>query len=301
VTTQIKQRRDTAANWASNNPTMGVGEVGWETDTRKAKLGDGATAWNALSYIVAPDSSALNASTSFAGDASGLYNALVVDRLSGDINFPGDGTITDVGTLSDYSLGGTVGVLRWNGASALTLTGMQGGADGRAIFLVNVTSGQTLTLSHDATSTAANRFYLPGSIDYVVPHRAGLFLIYDTTLSRWVALTGRQHAFSVGGLLEGAPPSNGSRKIWTAPFACVLTDIQALVTGGTNAVINAAKNGTDFRTADATVSAGTDYASVGGTLQVTSVAIGDDIAIELVSTSGAVTQVGIQLNFTRVV
>lgn len=48
--THILQRRGTAAQWASVNPVLMLGEVGWETDTRKSKLGDGATAWSALPY-----------------------------------------------------------------------------------------------------------------------------------------------------------------------------------------------------------------------------------------------------------
>lgn len=50
--TIIKQRGDTAATWAAINPVLGDREVGWETDTRKAKLGNGVTAWNALPYVV---------------------------------------------------------------------------------------------------------------------------------------------------------------------------------------------------------------------------------------------------------
>ena len=41
----IQFRRDTAANWTSNNPTMASGEMGIETDTDKYKVGDGSTAW----------------------------------------------------------------------------------------------------------------------------------------------------------------------------------------------------------------------------------------------------------------
>lgn len=56
--THINQRRDTAANWASENPVLQLGEVGWERDTKKAKLGDGSTAWNDLDYAIEfPDTS----------------------------------------------------------------------------------------------------------------------------------------------------------------------------------------------------------------------------------------------------
>ena len=50
MTTRIKLRRDTAANWTANNPILALGEPGLETDTGLIKYGDGTTAWNTLSY-----------------------------------------------------------------------------------------------------------------------------------------------------------------------------------------------------------------------------------------------------------
>lgn len=47
---QIQLRRDTAANWASANPTLALGELGMETDTMLYKIGDGTTAWNSQAY-----------------------------------------------------------------------------------------------------------------------------------------------------------------------------------------------------------------------------------------------------------
>ena len=45
-------RRDTASNWTKKNPVLREGEEGYETDTGRRKIGDGNTAWNALSYTV---------------------------------------------------------------------------------------------------------------------------------------------------------------------------------------------------------------------------------------------------------
>jgi hypothetical protein len=47
----IKTRRDTAANWTSTDPTMADGEMGFESDTNRFKIGDGATAWTSLAYV----------------------------------------------------------------------------------------------------------------------------------------------------------------------------------------------------------------------------------------------------------
>lgn len=46
---QIQVRRDTAATWTSTNPTLLAGEIGFETDTLKVKVGTGS-AWNSTSY-----------------------------------------------------------------------------------------------------------------------------------------------------------------------------------------------------------------------------------------------------------
>lgn len=51
--TVIKHRRGTAAQWAAANPVLGAGEVGFETDSRKFKFGNGVTAWNLVPYSVA--------------------------------------------------------------------------------------------------------------------------------------------------------------------------------------------------------------------------------------------------------
>lgn len=47
---KIQLRRDTAANWTFANPTLAQGELGFETDTKYFKIGDGLTLWNALAY-----------------------------------------------------------------------------------------------------------------------------------------------------------------------------------------------------------------------------------------------------------
>lgn len=47
----IRYRRGTAAHWFSTNPTLDDGEPGYESDTRRIKIGDGVKAWRVLPYI----------------------------------------------------------------------------------------------------------------------------------------------------------------------------------------------------------------------------------------------------------
>ena len=51
IKTKIQLRNDLAATWNSENPVLKKGEIGIEIDTRKMKVGDGTTAWRALSYM----------------------------------------------------------------------------------------------------------------------------------------------------------------------------------------------------------------------------------------------------------
>lgn len=51
MATQIKLRRDTAANWTNANPTLAQGEPGYDTDNGILKIGDGNTIWSLLPAI----------------------------------------------------------------------------------------------------------------------------------------------------------------------------------------------------------------------------------------------------------
>jgi hypothetical protein len=50
LTRSLQHKRDTAANWTSNNTILLAGQFGFETDTTLYKIGDGSTAWNSLKY-----------------------------------------------------------------------------------------------------------------------------------------------------------------------------------------------------------------------------------------------------------
>lgn len=47
---KIQVRRGTAANWALENPTLSPGELAFETDTGKIKVGTGSADWDTLPY-----------------------------------------------------------------------------------------------------------------------------------------------------------------------------------------------------------------------------------------------------------
>lgn len=47
---RFRIRRRTAADWTTGNETLLSAEFGYETDTKKIKIGDGVTPWNSLDY-----------------------------------------------------------------------------------------------------------------------------------------------------------------------------------------------------------------------------------------------------------
>lgn len=51
--TEIQLRRGTASAWTTADTVLGQGEPGFETDTLKVKLGDGASPWGSLPYLSA--------------------------------------------------------------------------------------------------------------------------------------------------------------------------------------------------------------------------------------------------------
>ena len=50
VQTVIQLRTSAAATWTSVNPILALGEVGFESDTNKLKIGNGTSTWTLLDY-----------------------------------------------------------------------------------------------------------------------------------------------------------------------------------------------------------------------------------------------------------
>lgn len=88
VVTQIQFRRGTASQWTSANPTLASGELGFETDTGYAKIGNGSTAWNSLPYSLAGgDIAGVTAGTGLSGGGtSGTVTVSIDTSVTADLS-----------------------------------------------------------------------------------------------------------------------------------------------------------------------------------------------------------------------
>ena len=116
MATRMQQRRGTAAQWTAANPILAAGEIGFETDTSKFKMGNGSSTWSALQYFAnaaelaaivdgAPEllntlnelAEAFGDNPSYLIDLKGDFDAHVVDST----NIHGIADMTALATTAD--------------------------------------------------------------------------------------------------------------------------------------------------------------------------------------------------------
>ena len=81
---RLQVRRDTLANWTTENPTLAAGEMGFETDSQVMRIGDGATAFlslpaDALQYKVYGTVALLIASTEASRGTGAMWEVKLGD------------------------------------------------------------------------------------------------------------------------------------------------------------------------------------------------------------------------------
>ena len=74
MATRMQQRRGTAAQWTAANPILAAGEIGFETDTVKFKVGNGSSTWANLKHFTDAES--------ILGGLSGIDLPATLDTLN---------------------------------------------------------------------------------------------------------------------------------------------------------------------------------------------------------------------------
>ena len=190
MATRMQQRRGTAAQWTSANPILNAGEMGWESDTNKFKIGDGTNHWADIDYFIDQSSTvnpAFGSSITFEGATANDYETTLAvtdptaDRTitlpnatgtvvladgSGNVTVSGNLTVQGTTTTIDSSTIAVTNSFTFEGSTAddyeTTLTVTDPTAD-RTITLPNV-SGTVITTGNlsGTGATAAELGYLAG-------------------------------------------------------------------------------------------------------------------------------------------
>jgi hypothetical protein len=158
MATRMQQRRGTAAQWISTNggagPVLNAGEMGWESDTNKFKIGDGVNNWTSLDYFSDINSTvnpAFGSSITFEGaTANDFETTLAITDPTADrtITLPDvTGTVITTGNLSDIT---NIGVF----TSTITMEGSTANDFELTLSAGDPTADRTVTFP-DATGTVA--------------------------------------------------------------------------------------------------------------------------------------------------
>ena len=133
--------------------------------------------------------------------AGGIINADILDGTisTAKLANPSSGILTVCFQESSASISASGANTDWAGAAtgvfkriptvsgAFSISGITGGADGRFLILYNA-SGQNMTLTNDATSTAGNRILTCTGADSTSTGNSVAMLVYSSTDLRWILL-----------------------------------------------------------------------------------------------------------------
>lgn len=144
----IQVRRGTAASATSNNPTLADGEIGYETDTGKYKIGDGSTAWNSLDY--APGAFSV-------GDLGDVDTTTSAPSSGDALVYDGSNWVPDSVTYAGAGGGAATGTLTLPGVGILGSGSTQGTAANRAYYFPFLfdTARTVDSISWEVTTAAA--------------------------------------------------------------------------------------------------------------------------------------------------
>jgi hypothetical protein len=83
MATRMQQRRGLAAQWTAANPVLAAGEIGFETDSNKFKIGDGTNTWSLLKYFINLDGLDIDIDGFIKDDKKGVANGVASLDASG--------------------------------------------------------------------------------------------------------------------------------------------------------------------------------------------------------------------------
>lgn len=144
MATRIQVRRDTASNWTTANPVLGIGEFGYDTTNKLVKIGDGSTAWGDLIAIPsATDITNVNSTLNSINDDLTILNDHIADGG------------TDKHTAAQVGLGNVLNAEQVR-ADASGYSSVVSPASGDKIFMKKASDGTLGTIPWSSIPSAAS-------------------------------------------------------------------------------------------------------------------------------------------------
>jgi len=216
VQTQMQVRRGTASSWTSTNPTLAAGELGFETNTGKFKIGNGSSTWTALLY---------------AGGGQSSLTTYQYTATAGQTTFSG-------ADINSNTLAYTVGAIQvyLNGA-LLANTTDYAATNGTSVVLTGGAGlGDSLTIISFATFDVANTY---------TQAQADALFIADTIVDAKGDIIAATAADTVSRLAVGAnntvltaDSSTATGLKWSAPAAGGMTLLSTTTLSGASTTIS---------------------------------------------------------------
>lgn len=252
MATRMQQRRSPASDWSTANPILAAGEIGYEIDTNKFKIGDGINHWANLTYFTsaveiqnlidgAPDLlNTLNELAASIGDDPAFFTTVATNLSNHESDTTNIHGIADTAALATKTYAD-------NAASAAETTA-KGYADTAIANLV------------DAAPTTLNTL---NELAAALGHDAN----YATTITTALGLKAPLASPELTGIPTAPTATAGTNTTQVSTTAFVKTAIDALSTSDIEEQTNLYF--TDQRAVDAVVYAinhGLDVTLDGGTL-----------------------------------
>jgi hypothetical protein len=95
MATRMQQRRSPASDWSTANPILAAGEIGYEIDTNKFKIGDGINYWADLTYFDNADNIGGSLGDYVPLSQKGADNGVATLDSTGNVPFSQLGNIID--------------------------------------------------------------------------------------------------------------------------------------------------------------------------------------------------------------
>jgi hypothetical protein len=156
MATRMQQRKGTAAQWAAADPILNAGEIGWESDTNKFKIGDGTNHWDDLTYFLDSTDTGFNSADYLLATSKNAVSG--VAALNADINvITTTGVVFEGATANDFET--TLAVTDPTEDRTITLPNVSGTVITTG-NISDITSVGILTSSVVFEGTTANDFEL---------------------------------------------------------------------------------------------------------------------------------------------